>query len=78
MQRGRILEVRCLENATPQQEAQVETVLLSVHSGTVILAPVPEEDEEALRESMSDELDAGAATPVPRERSTAHVWPTHK
>ena len=33
------------------------------------LALVPEEDGDALRESMMDEIGAGAATPVPRERS---------
>ena len=51
---------------------QVETVLLAVHSGTVTLAPVPEEEDEALREAMMEELDVGAVTPVPRERSSGH------
>ena len=66
-------EVSCVENAPPpQQEMQVETVLISVHSGTVTLALVPEEDDAALREAMLEERDAGAATPVPRERSPGH------
>ena len=46
--------------------------LLSVRSGTVTLAPVPEKDAEPLRESMMEELDASAVTPVPRERSPRH------
>ena len=32
------------------------------------LALVPEEDVDALWESMMDDIDAGAVTPVPRER----------
>ena len=56
-------EVRFLENAIPHQEVQVETVLFSVHSGTVALFPVPEDDEAALRESMMDELER---SPGPR------------
>ena len=66
-------EVRLLENAPPpQQEVQVEAVLLSVDSGTVTLAPVPEEDDESFREAMMEELDVGAVAPVPRERSSGH------
>ena len=45
-----------LDNAPPQQEVQVETVLRSIQAATVTLAPVPEEDEDALHESMMDEL----------------------
>ena len=50
-------------------EVQIETVLLSVHSGTVLLKPVPEEDDETLRGAMTEDIDADAVTPVPREAS---------
>ena len=53
-----------MAHAPLQQEVQVERVLLSVR----VFHFVPEEDVDALRESMKDEIDAGAATPVPRER----------
>ena len=46
----------------------VETILLSVHTGTVTLVPVPDVDEEKLLESMMENIDAEALTPVPRER----------
>ena len=36
------------------------------------IAPVPEEDDEALREAMTEELDAGAVAPVPCEQSSGH------
>ena len=39
-----------------------------MHSGTPNLEPVQEE-EEALRESLMEEVDVGDATPVPRVRS---------
>ena len=56
----------------PRQEVQIETVLLAVHSVAVNLAPVPEEDDDTLQEAVVEERDAGAATPVPRERSPGH------
>ena len=48
----------------------METVLMSIQAGTVYLAPVREDNEEELMSSLQDEIDAGAVTPVPRERST--------
>jgi hypothetical protein len=54
-----------------QQEVQVETVLLSVHSGIATLKTVLEADEEELLESMVDEIDADTFTLVLRERSKA-------
>ena len=66
-------DVTFLVNAPPpQQEVQVETVLLAVRSGTVTLAPVPEEDDEAPREAMLEELDVRAVIPVPREQWSGH------
>ena len=47
----------------------METVTLAIHSGTVALEPVQEEDE---RDNV--ENDADAATPVPRARS-GHPMP---
>ena len=62
-----------LENATaPTRSASSKQSYFQFTAGTVTLAFVPEEDEDALRESMMDALDAGAATPVPRERFPAH------
>ena len=48
----------------------METVLLSIQAGTTNLAPVREENAEERASSLQDEIDAGAVTPVPRERST--------
>ena len=63
-------QVKFLENTPLRQEVEVETVLLSVQAGTAYSAPVPEEeDKEELRKSLQDEIDAGALTPAPRERS---------
>ena len=56
-----------------QQAVQVETILLSVHIGTVTLTPVPNADEAELLESMMDEIDADAPTPVPRARSSREL-----
>ena len=53
-----------------QQTVQVETIVLSVHTGTFTLTPVPEADEEELIESMTDEIDADAPTPVLRAPSS--------
>ena len=53
-----------------QQTVHVETILLSVHTGTVTLTPVPEGDEEEPIEFMMEESDADAPTPVPRARSS--------
>ena len=63
-------KVNFLENELLQQRVETETVLLSIQAGTVYLAPVREENEEELLNSLQDEIDAGAVTPVPRERST--------
>jgi hypothetical protein len=52
---------------TPQT-VQVDTIRLSVHTGTVTLVPVPDVDEEETIESMMAEIDAESLTPVPRER----------
>ena len=52
---------------TPQT-LQVETILLSVHTGTATLIPLPDVDEEEVLESMMEEIDAEAFTPVLRER----------
>ena len=62
--------VNFLEDTPLQQGLEVDKVLLSMHAGSVTLAPVQEEDEEELHKSMLDEIDAGALTPAPRERST--------
>ena len=48
---------------------EVETVLLSIQAGIVLLAPVQEEDEEELQRSMLEEINAGSLTYAPRERS---------
>ena len=55
----------------------METVLLSIQAGTVYLAPVREENEEELMSSRQHEIDAGALTPVPRERSTVQEYDPH-
>ena len=52
---------------TPQT-VQVETSLLSVHTGTVTFTLVPGVEEEAVLESMMEEVDADALTPVPHEQ----------
>ena len=50
--------------------AQAETVLLSVHTGIVKPVLVPNEGEQSTYESIMDEIDANAPTPVPRARSS--------
>ena len=42
---------------------------MSIQAGTAYLAPRREENEEELMRSFQDEIDVGALTPVPRERS---------
>ena len=54
-----------------QRRVELDTVLLSIQAGTVYLASVQEDEmAEELMRSFQDEIDAGALTPVPRERST--------
>ena len=69
--------VNFLLNTPLQRGVEVETVLLSMQAGIVTLAPVQEEDEDGLRRSMLDEIDVGALTPAPRERSPLPSYDPH-